>query len=230
MNLRRALLSIWTILSICWVIIMGTVAGSDGVSEPTSEFRYSFPSSLQLSVVAPTRLSKDEVLAYIEKNDRATFNFCRANMRACRGLILLSVPTRTIYPRTFQYVAFAIILPAIVFLLGFVVIWAFRGVASRDRRFGNSLAVATILSIPAVLAEIIIVAVAGSDAARWAGGFTLICCGLCVILFVVGLFLFRLRGLWLVLPVIVALALPAGFVILNMVMMYNCEHDRRACI
>jgi hypothetical protein len=38
-------------------------------------------------------------------------------------------------------------------------------------------------------------------------------CLLCVVLFVVGLFRFRLRGRWFALPVIVAFALPAYVVI-----------------
>ncbi len=39
-------------------------------------------------------------------------------------------------------------------------------------------------------------------------------CGVgCVVLFVIGLFLFRLKGLWLAVPVVVALALPTWVIV-----------------
>jgi hypothetical protein len=77
--------------------------------------------------------------------------------------------------------------------------------------FRTTLLGSAILATLAVLAELAN-GMAVFDGPRWVGILTawisLGSCVLCLLLFVVGLFRFRFRGLWFALPMIVAWALP----------------------
>ena len=214
MNSGRGLFRVWASLSVIWIISMGIAVACNGVPEPTSEFKVTAPLDEKLLVIAPAHLSKDDVLAYVKKNYTPVLN-CHDNMWACRDPILLKMPLRTIRPRAGLYLALAVAVPAIALIFGFGMASVIFRFAPDDRRFGNTLVVSFVLAVLAVLAEVAVAltfATAADQIGRSAGQFSLVCCMLCAVLFVVGLILFRRKGLWLAVPLIVAWALPVYFI------------------
>jgi hypothetical protein len=197
---------------------MAISAVLDGPPEATSNFKVTVSSNVQFVVTAPAQSSREDVLAFVKKSVPHVIAYCHDNPQYCLHPIPLVMPLGTVHPRTLFYLASAVAYPAIALGLGFVLAWVVSRFVSEAGGFRNTLIASTVLAVLAVIIELGWILTVRDQAWEWfwyLPAKLAVACGLlCVVLFVVGLFRFRLKGLWLALPVVAAWALPVSIFIM----------------